>query len=623
MKQRWDIDVVAGNVATGEGCRDLIAAGADAVKVGIGPGSICTTRVISGVGVPQITAIYQAAQAASAAGIPIVADGGIRYSGDLTKAIAAGAHSVMIGGLFAGLAESPGELILYQGRTFKVYRGMGSMGAMVKGSHERYRQTAQADTAARNSCPKGSKDVSPSKEISVRSSISCRRVASGHGLLRCPRKSRICEGMRDLFKSQRPACGRATLMTSLLRRKRQTTVAPKAWATTDDAPFACRGRRAWLPAFLAMAAIAAACSASRVHADGEPPPLFLAPRTTSQISSTDALDVEQASRERLKERAAAVSNPNLQWKPYRPAPKPVAAKPATAKPAADKPTADKPVRKVQSTEAASRRANKIAAQTEDETAGEPARRTVARASRSRLRSEILQVDQREKPDPFNESFNRDSAPPADAGDLPPSGTAAEPGTPRTIEPADEPFPEEAMPMPSEPSEGSYTPSAAPTENLSCDADKRECMEKLRNLKATAINSININIAVPGQEGADFPCECELSGVFTDRNWASTLYTWKASSLCHKPLYFEEVGLERYGHSLNPLIQPLFSGVHFFATIPILPYLMGIYPPNECQYTYGYYRMGDCAPYLVPPFPFSLRGAFFETVGVVCPILIVH
>ncbi len=143
IKQRWDIDVIAGNVATKEGCQDLIAAGADAVKVGIGPGSICTTRVISGVGVPQITAIYQAAQAASAAGIPIVADGGIRYSGDLTKAIAAGAHSVMIGGLFAGLAESPGELILYQGRTFKIYRGMGSMGAMVKGSHERYRQTAQ------------------------------------------------------------------------------------------------------------------------------------------------------------------------------------------------------------------------------------------------------------------------------------------------------------------------------------------------------------------------------------------------------------------------------------------------------------------------------------------------
>jgi len=140
IKEDWDIDVVAGNVATGEGCRDLIAAGADAVKVGIGPGSICTTRVISGVGVPQITAIHQAAKAAEATQTPVVADGGIRYSGDLTKAIAAGAHVVMIGGLFAGLEESPGQRILYQGRTFKVYRGMGSLGAMVQGSTERYRQ---------------------------------------------------------------------------------------------------------------------------------------------------------------------------------------------------------------------------------------------------------------------------------------------------------------------------------------------------------------------------------------------------------------------------------------------------------------------------------------------------
>ncbi len=143
IKKRWQIDVVAGNVATYEGCRDLIEAGADAVKVGIGPGSICTTRVISGVGVPQITAIYNAHKAAQSAGVPVIADGGIRYSGDITKAIAAGASAVMIGGLFAGLAESPGRTILYQGRTFKIYRGMGSIGAMVKGSSERYRQAGQ------------------------------------------------------------------------------------------------------------------------------------------------------------------------------------------------------------------------------------------------------------------------------------------------------------------------------------------------------------------------------------------------------------------------------------------------------------------------------------------------
>jgi IMP dehydrogenase len=143
IKKRWEIDVVAGNVATTKGAADLIAAGADAVKVGIGPGSICTTRVISGVGVPQITAIIDASAAADPAGVPIIADGGIRFSGDITKALAAGASVVMIGGLFAGTAESPGQQILYQGRTFKVYRGMGSLGAMVAGSSERYRQGSQ------------------------------------------------------------------------------------------------------------------------------------------------------------------------------------------------------------------------------------------------------------------------------------------------------------------------------------------------------------------------------------------------------------------------------------------------------------------------------------------------
>ena len=147
IKKRWEIDVIAGNVATAKGCRDLVDAGADAVKVGIGPGSICTTRIISGVGVPQITAISEAAKTMATIDrdVPIIADGGIRYSGDITKAIAAGAHVVMVGGLLAGLEESPGKQILYQGRTFKVYRGMGSLGAMVKGSSERYRQSEKEE----------------------------------------------------------------------------------------------------------------------------------------------------------------------------------------------------------------------------------------------------------------------------------------------------------------------------------------------------------------------------------------------------------------------------------------------------------------------------------------------
>ena len=147
IKSRWNIDVIAGNVATQEGAKALVQAGADAVKVGIGPGSICTTRVISGVGVPQLSAVGAAAEAIKGNDVTIIADGGIRYSGDITKAIAAGAHACMIGGLFAGLAESPGDTILYQGRTYKVYRGMGSIGAMVKGSSERYRQKGESNTS--------------------------------------------------------------------------------------------------------------------------------------------------------------------------------------------------------------------------------------------------------------------------------------------------------------------------------------------------------------------------------------------------------------------------------------------------------------------------------------------
>ena len=143
IKSNYDIEVIAGNVATAEGTADLIAAGADAVKVGIGPGSICTTRVVSGVGVPQITAIFDCTRVAEKKGIPIIADGGIRHSGDITKAIAAGASAVMMGSLFAGLDESPGETIIYKGRRFKVYRGMGSLGAMVSGSADRYGQTSR------------------------------------------------------------------------------------------------------------------------------------------------------------------------------------------------------------------------------------------------------------------------------------------------------------------------------------------------------------------------------------------------------------------------------------------------------------------------------------------------
>jgi IMP dehydrogenase len=147
-----ELQLIAGNVATFEGAKDLISLGLDGLKIGIGPGSICTTRVVTGAGVPQITAVTDAARAAQGSGVPIIADGGIKYSGDITKAIAAGASAVMIGGLFAGTEESPGETILYQGRTFKSYRGMGSTAAMEAGSADRYAQ----ETAERGkSVPEG------------------------------------------------------------------------------------------------------------------------------------------------------------------------------------------------------------------------------------------------------------------------------------------------------------------------------------------------------------------------------------------------------------------------------------------------------------------------------------
>ena len=153
IRKRYDIEIIAGNIATEQAARDLIDAGANALKVGIGPGSICTTRVVSGVGVPQLTAIMNVCRAASAEGIPVIADGGIRQSGDIAKALAAGAHTVMLGSLFAGLEEAPGETVTWQGRRFKEYRGMGSLGAMVRGSADRYGQ--QASQGVQKLVPEG------------------------------------------------------------------------------------------------------------------------------------------------------------------------------------------------------------------------------------------------------------------------------------------------------------------------------------------------------------------------------------------------------------------------------------------------------------------------------------
>ena len=146
VKARYpELDVVVGNIATGEAAKYLVAAGADGVKVGIGPGSICTTRIIAGVGVPQLSAIYDVSQAVKGSGVPVIADGGLRYSGDIVKALAAGGDAVMCGSMFAGVEESPGETIIYNGRKFKSYRGMGSLEAMQQGSKDRYFQDNETD----------------------------------------------------------------------------------------------------------------------------------------------------------------------------------------------------------------------------------------------------------------------------------------------------------------------------------------------------------------------------------------------------------------------------------------------------------------------------------------------
>jgi IMP dehydrogenase len=144
-KQFPDLELIVGNVATGEGAKALVDAGADAIKVGVGPGSICTTRIIAGIGVPQLSAVYDSVQAIKGSGVPIVADGGVRFSGDIVKALAAGASTVMVGSLLAGTEEAPGEVILYEGRKYKTYRGMGSVEAMEDGSKDRYFQDAEDD----------------------------------------------------------------------------------------------------------------------------------------------------------------------------------------------------------------------------------------------------------------------------------------------------------------------------------------------------------------------------------------------------------------------------------------------------------------------------------------------
>ena len=223
-----NVDVIAGNIATGKGALDLVEAGADAVKVGIGPGSICTTRIVTGVGVPQIMAIDAVAKAIAGSGVPLIADGGVRFSGDLAKAIAAGADTVMMGGAFAGTEEAPGEVILFQGRTYKSYRGMGSIGAMQQGSADRYFQEGEASASGSVG---GAKLVPEGIEgqVPYKGSVVGIVFQMGGGLraamqlLRLRQTSPRCTRRPSSSRSPRRASARATSTTCRSPRKRRTT----------------------------------------------------------------------------------------------------------------------------------------------------------------------------------------------------------------------------------------------------------------------------------------------------------------------------------------------------------------------------------------------------------------
>lgn len=214
-----NLPLIAGNIATAEAAKALIDAGADAIKVGIGPGSICTTRIVAGIGVPQITAIYDAACEASKYGIPVIADGGIKYSGDIVKALAAGGSVVMVGSLVAGCAESPGDNEIYQGRQFKVYRGMGSLGAMGKGSADRYFQASNNKFV-----PEGVEGRVPYKDLFQIQFIRCSADFVQVWVTQAVQQSRIFMKRQDLFRFQVQVCVKAIRMIFRLQKKALTTL---------------------------------------------------------------------------------------------------------------------------------------------------------------------------------------------------------------------------------------------------------------------------------------------------------------------------------------------------------------------------------------------------------------
>lgn len=190
-------------------------------------------------------------------------------------------------------------------------------------------------------------------------------------------------------------------------------------------------------------------------------------------------------------------------------------------------------------------------------------------------------------------------------------------------PPEEPAPSIEAPTAPSPSDRQYDFESYSTAS-DCRAEKADCADALAKLKSNTLDNIDLSIAVNGVEGQDFPCECAfgVGETFQGRNWSCVTYNWKASGLCHKPLYFEQVAVERYGHSAPTLVQDVLCGAHFFASVPALPYMMGLCPPDECQYSLGYYRPGNCAPFLIDPIPLSLRAGLFQAGAIVGGILII-
>lgn len=267
-------------------------------------------------------------------------------------------------------------------------------------------------------------------------------------------------------------------------------------------------------------------------------------------------------------------------------------------------------------------------------------------TRARTRSTVLMVSgQAEDPfrDPFadeelkSRSRTRDAAGQAPAAQLPgrsafdPGDPVAAPRQPEMEEPPPRvPVRPNAPPAPPpslvpERTPSILTPEPTPqAQQTPCESDKRDCRTALSLLKLNTIDKIALDLRISGVEGDDFPCECTLGNEqFAWRSWSATTYTFKASSLCHKPLYFEDVQLERYGHSWNPALQSILSGAHFITCVAFLPYNMAVNPPNECMYTLGYYRPGSCAPYVIEPVPISLKGVLYEAGFVATGLWILH